>query len=322
MLDYSKENAVEVLYNAFLEKGERLDAKEIIEKKLFSKNALTQIFGSAKTKTIWEEIDSHYNINTEKTEKQKLELIKEMQDMYKELPVFNNKSVPRYFRNKMERFFGSWVEAMVQSGLKPNCIIPTTLSNERKDLILENLISIVLSENKIPSKTSLSKYKNIPDARMCKVIYGVEWEELVFKLGLDKSRRQEFNKLSNSQVLEMFKNEMKNNKSMSLSEYSLNLTEGSSFPFIYYMERYELNFKYMVLLFKNDFKDVRRNKFYKKEDLLNILTFKYLLNGRQLKAIEIDNDSLIPDVNCIMSVFQKGIYEVWLMAEECSKTYY
>jgi len=322
MLDYSKENAIEILYNAFLEKGERLDSKEIIAKKLFSKNALTQIFGSARATTIWEQVDFHYKVNTGKTEKQKLELIKEIQDMYKEmLPLkFNNKNVPRYFRNKMERFFGSFVEAMVQSGLKPNCIIPTTLSNERKDLILENLISIVLSENKIPSKTSLSKYKNIPDARMCNVIYGIEWEDLIIKLGLDKSKRQEFNKLSNSQVLEMFKNEMKNNKSMSLSEYSLNLTEG--YPFIYYVEKLEVNYKWLKLLTKNNFKDVRKNKFYKKEDLLNILTFKYLLNGRQLRAIEIDNDSLIPDVNCIMSVFQKGIYEVWLMCEECSKTYY
>jgi len=325
MLNYSKEHAIEILYNAFLEKGERLQSKEIVAKKIYSTEALTKIFGTTRTKDIWEEVDSHYKINTGKTEKQKLELINEMQDMYKKVQPFNNKTVERCFRNKMERFFGSWVEAMLQSGLKPNSYVPDTLSDKRKDLILENLISIVLSdgEYKIPSKNGLSKHKNIPNARMCETIYGVEWKELIVKLGLDRKMRKEFNKLSNSQVLNIFKNEMKNNKSMTLSEYSFNLSK-ESFPFILYMEKFEVNWKYMMLLFKNDFKDVRKNKFYNKDDLLDILTFKYLLNGRQLKAIEIDNDLMLPTVNMLMSteIFSKGIYEIWLMAEECSKTYY
>jgi len=325
MKEYSKEDAIKILYKAFQEKGERLEIDEIInninEKKLFSKNELMNVFGTTKAKTIWEMVDEYYGVDTFRTEKLKQELIKEMQEMYKTLPKMNNKTVPRIFRNKMERFFGSWTEAMLQSGLKANSFIPHKISNERKDLILEQLISITLSERKIPAKSTLGNYKNIPDYKLFKDIYGVEWDDLIIKLDLEKRKRREFNKLSNNEVFNIFKNEMKKNKSGTLSEYSFNLST-MGFEILYYVERYEVNFKWMTLLMNNGFTNVKQNRFYGNDDLINVLTYKYLLNGRQLKALEINNDQLIPDVSVLMQTFQKGMYEIWLMVEENAKTYY
>lgn len=323
MKEYSREEAIKILYRAFNEKGSRLEGKEIIsEKKLFSKGELKNTFGTTKTKTIWGEVDSYYKIDTMRTDEQKQELIKEMREMYKIVVPFNNKTVPRVFRNKMERFFGSWVEAMIQSGLKPRSIIPHTLSTERKDLILENLMSITLSERKIPTKSNLNNYKNIPDSKLFKDIYNIEWEDLIIKLDLEKSKRIQFNKLSNNIIFNIFKKEMKSNKSGTLMEYSLNLSDG--YPFIYYMERLETNWRYMKLLLSCNFRNVKeeRNLVYSKEDLIDVLTFKYLLNHRHLRTNEIDRDIFLLDTNEMITMFGKGMYEIWSMVEENAKTYY
>lgn len=324
---YSKEEAIKILYNAFLEKGDRLESNEILnnikEKKLFSKNELKTAFGTGDMKLIWKEVDAFYGIDTFRTEKLKQELIKEMQDEYKIVQPFNNKTVKRIFRNKMERFFGSWVEAMIVSGLKPRSIIPHTLSNERKDLILENLMSITLSEGKIPTKTNLGDYKNIPNYKLFKEIYGIDWEELVLKLDLKKSKRKQFNKLSNSEVFHIFEGEINKNNCLLLSEYSLNISP-MAFEFLYYMERFEISWEWMILLMKNGFTNIKDNKIaYTRETLINVLTFKYILNGdRHLKALELNNDQLLPNIDEIMGLFGKGMYEVWLLVEENAKTYY
>ena len=324
-IDITKKEAIKILYNAFIEKGERLELEEIIKGKIFSNDKLMSIFGSTRIKPIWEEVDKVYGIDSARTEKHKLELIKEMQDMYKVVKPFNNKTVARVFRNKMERFFGSWTEAMIISGLKPNSIIPETISEERKDLILEHLINIVLSnedkDNKIPSKSAISKFKNMPNGKLYKAIYGIEYQDLVIKLDLDKSRRREFNKLSNAEVFKLLKNEMKNNKTGTLQEYSLNLSN-KGYEFIYYIEKMEVSWEWMKILMNNNFENMKENKSCTKNQIINILSFKYLLNGRHLRAIEINNDALIQNIDCLMGEFNKGIYEIWLLAENNSKTYY
>lgn len=322
--EYSKAQAIKILYKAFLEKGERLDSKEITtEKNLFTTKELMNIFGTSKAKTIWEMVDAKYEIDSARTEKHRLELIKEMQDMYKTVQPFTNKTVPRVFRNKMERFFGSWVEAMLVSGLTPHSIIPETLSTSRKDLILENLINLVFKNKKIPLKADLSKHNRLPNMDLYKAIYGMSWSELTTKLELDEHRWKAFCKLSSNILFDMFKQEMKRkqNKDRLLTTYSLNISE-EAFPFIYYVERFEINWEYMLLLMDNDFKSVKDNMYVSNDELINILTFKYLLNGRQLRVLEVDNDPLIPSTNVLMALFNKGMYEIWLMVEENSKAYY
>ena len=248
------------------------------------------------------------------------EVIKELQELAitEGEPISSKRHRGLYHRAC--KYIGSWREANMEAGLKINALRSETINNTRKSEILEKLMLIAIINKRVPSQRLLSKYENVPTTYITlEKTFNCKWDELANLLELDLKDKSKYFYMKTSNFISNISKVIDQAHVKLLVNYIFNNIEGK-IPFVYVMKRLSINWRWLLILKKNNFIDCNAKEFKcSQKDILNILAFKMVLMSKNLQSIEINNDTLLPDVTTIMHIFNKSIGEVLLMAEKEKK---
>jgi hypothetical protein len=315
------ENEVrELLYNKYKETNKTLTPKEIVDKGICGKGTLKRVFAKEvkmDKDVIWQDIAKFYKIHIPtQLEEDKTDLIERLKEVAKVEGEPVNSKFHRDLYCKGCKVFGSWRELCMQAGIKVNNIKTATLENDtyRKDEIIEKLLLLFKINKTIPSKALLGRSKNIPSAETIEKLYKLSWKEVIDKLEFDLRNENKYRYVNNKDMISKVNNILEDKCIKTLYEYSFNIDDGIAW--IYVFNKFAISWEWFNVLKRNEFNNCNSKDFkYSKEELLNILSFKYILLGRRLSSTEINNDIYLPNAINIMNLFDKNIYEVWKDAE-------
>lgn len=317
----NKNEVRELLYAEYLKNNSKiLIPKELEDKKIVSKKVLKRIYGSINADLIWQDIANYFKCHILNTlEQDKIDLIKKLREVAKieGEPVNSKKHRDLYCKGC--KLFGSWRELNMSAGLQVNSIISSTMNINRKDEILEKMMLISCLNKNIQFKTVIQRYNNMPTYETIEKLYSHKWEEIINTLHLDLRDINKYKYINNKEMLINLSKKLKEVKTKSLFNYSF-FKRKDDIEFIYIMNKVVINWEWLNVLIRNKIIDCKTEKFkYTKEELLNILSFKYSLLQRHLSSTEINNDPFLPNVMALMKVFNKNIYEVWTEVEKNNK---
>lgn len=319
---FSKNEVEELLYNEYKLNKKLLTPKEIEEKNICSRITLKRIFGRNDIDIIWQEVAKTYKCHIPTIlDLRKEKLIKEIRETAKVEGEPVNSTRHRGLYCRACDYFGSWREACMQAGIKVSNMRTDTLKNDdyRKDEIIDKLLLITKTTEKIPSKSLIERSKNIPAVKTLEKLYNKKWEDIVDILHLDLRDENKYKYVDSEELISNCDNILKSNKIKSLYEYSFSDIE-NKVPWIYLQNKLNISWEWFYYVIRKSFTNKKDKTLkYNKEQLLNILSFKFILLGRQMSSTEINNDIYLPNTIDIMNFYNKNIYEIWKDVENNPK---